>query len=324
MQDDTQLVATSTEHRAATLDEMKRLGADIVKVRFDWASIAPSGKKKPSGFSGNDPNQYPADHWAAYDDLIRGIVQRGMRPYIMLGGRAPDWASGKSPVDRPSPTQFGRFAEAVGKRYSGSFGTAASGTGSLLPIDPLGGSPAAANPLPRVTLYSIWNEPNLLSWLAPQYKHGRLFAPRVYRKLVYAGYDGLSAAGHRSDEFLIGELLPFAREGRTGHSKIRPITFLRELACVDSHYHAFKGKTAKKHGCNGFRRIPATGLAYHPYTLAGGPDVATPNHDDASIGELSRVTRALDRLSHAHRFPVSGSLPLWITEFGFQTDPPDH
>src|SRR3954453_2103574 len=93
MQDDTQLVATSPEHRATTLDEMKRLGADVVKVRFDWASIAPGGKKRPSGFSGNDPNQYPAANWAAYDDVIRGIVSRGMRPYMMLGGRAPDWAS---------------------------------------------------------------------------------------------------------------------------------------------------------------------------------------------------------------------------------------
>ena len=70
------------------------------------------------------------------------------------------------------------------------------------------------------------------------------------------------------------------------------------------------------------KKIPGTGLAYHPYTLAGGPDVPTPNPGDASIGELSRVIRTLDRLSKAKRL-VSHRMPLWITEFGFQTDPPD-
>ena len=150
LQDDSRVF----NHRAATLDELKALGVDVVKVRVDWRSLAPSpnSKQKPSGFSGENPNEYPSGSWDPYDAVVRGIVSRGMRPYLMLGGRGPRWATGKKPYERPNPKEFGRFVQAVGSRYSGSF---------VRMTDPL-------NPLPRVTLYSDWNEVNLKSWLAPQ------------------------------------------------------------------------------------------------------------------------------------------------------------
>jgi hypothetical protein len=49
-----------------------------------------------------------------------------------------------------------------------------------------------------------------------------------------------------------------------------------------------------------------------------------PNSDDASIGTLSRVTRTLDRLRARNRFAGPSRIPLWLTEFGVQTDPPDY
>jgi hypothetical protein len=200
----------------------------------------------------------------------------------------------------------------VGTRYSGSF---AGGNGNGY-NDPL-------QRLPHVVIWGLWNEPNLASWLKPQYSHKVPVSPMVYRKLAYSMQDGLSASGHGSDTYLIGELLPFARSGRTGVTKVRPIQFLREMACVDRHYRAYKGRSAKKRGCTGrFRKLPGTGIAYHPYTYAGGPDVPQKNSDDASIGELGRVERAVDKLSHKHRL-VGGRLSIWITEFGFQSDPPD-
>src|SRR5256714_12963583 len=228
-----------------------------------------------------------------------------MRPYLQLGERAPRWASGKSSVVRPKAGDYGRFVQAVGTRYSGAY----------VP----GGLTTA---LPRVTLFSVWTEPNLFSWLSPQWVKGRPTSPKIYRELVRAGQKGLSDSGHGGDELLIGELLPFARSGEEGSRKVRPVEFLRELACVDSSYHAHKGTAAKERGCSNFKPIPGTGLAYHPYTLPGGPDVATPNADDASISELNRVVRALDKLSNRHRL-VSNRMPIWISEFGFQTNPPD-
>jgi hypothetical protein len=310
MQDDAQVIFTSAAHRADTLDEMKRLGVDVVKVRVQWRFIAPSpdAKKKPDGFSGSDPNEYPSGNWAPYDDAIRQVVARGMKPYLMVTGPAPRWASGKTGIDRPKPSEFRRFLQAIGTRYSGTF------TPGL--VEPL------ATPLPKVDRYGPWNEPNLYSWLTPQAAHGVPVSPRIYRRLVEAAAKGLKASGHGEGELLIGELLPYARANSADKRKISPLNFLRELACVDRHYHAYKGRAAKRRGCQHFKALPGAGLAYHPYTLAGGPDVKTTDRNDASIADLARVTRVLDRLSNAHRLKTS-RMPVWVSEFGFQTDPPD-
>jgi hypothetical protein len=64
-------------------------------------------------------------------------------------------------------------------------------------------------------------------------------------------------------------------------------------------------------------------VAHHPYTLSGGPGVKSPNKDDASIGELDRMVKTLDKLTGKKRFAAKGKQALWSTEFGFQTDPPD-
>jgi hypothetical protein len=309
MQDDTELHTDRMDQR---LDEMKALGADVVKLRLPWRYIAPGGSTKPN-FDATDPNAYPTGAWDSYDAIVRGIVARHMRPYITITGPAPDWASSHhDPLDNPAASEFAKFVQAAGSRYSGNF-QGGNGNGYNDPLQRL----------PRVSIWSLWNEPNLASWLKPQYSGGVPRSPAIYRKLAYATQDGLTASGHSSDTFLIAELLPFARSGRTGVTKVRPIQFLREMACVDRHYRPYKGSAAKKRGCTGrFRKIPGTGIAYHPYTYAGGPDVPQRNSDDASIGELGRVARAVDALSRRNRL-VGGHLPIWITEFGFQTDPPD-
>ena len=47
----------------------------------------------------------------------------------------------------------------------------------------------------HVKLYSIWNEPNQPQYLRPQYVHGQLASPALYRSLFLAGYAGLKASG---------------------------------------------------------------------------------------------------------------------------------
>jgi hypothetical protein len=309
VQDDKEIVSSTSAHRDQRLAELKALGVDVVKLRIDWRGVAPSprSKKKPAGFSGEDSTKYPPGIWTNYDAALRAIVAQGLRPYVLLGGASPDWGGGKDGRGgRPDPAEFGRFVQAVGSRYSGTFSPSAT--------DPL-------NKLPRVDIWSDWNEPDLKGWITPQYSNGRPASPRIYRKLIYAAHDALAASGHGGDEQLIGELLPFARSGHTDN-KIRPLEFLRELACVDGSYHAYKGAAAKDRGCTDFKPLPGTGLAHHPYTLSGGPDVGNPNRDDVSIGELGRMVSTLDKLSSRHRLE-SSRMPIWISEFGFQTNPPD-
>jgi hypothetical protein len=269
--------------------------------------------------------------WAPFDEIVTGARDRGLGVLFQLGGSAPEWATpGKkrSAINSPNPKEFRAFVKAVGTRYSGVYNPNAPSSGGglavTLPIAAPGqiGAPQAPGALPRVTLYSVWNEPNLVSWLAPQTRRGVPYSPFLYRRLLYAAGDGLQDSGHSSDQLLLGELQPFAGI-RAGSKKTRPLAFLRELACVNRRFRAYRGKAAKRRGCTGrFRRLPGTGVAFHPYTLAGGPNVKVRNRDDASIATLGRVTRTIDRLAARHRL-AHGRLPLWITEFGFQSRPPD-
>jgi hypothetical protein len=289
MQDDRLLFRSGNAERARTLDEFKALGADIVKVQVYWNEIAP-GPKKPAGFDGSNPGNY---NWSTYDSIVQGALARGLRPFLALGGRAPDWAIRKRTKShngtyRPSAREFQLFARAAGRRY------------------------------PQVKLWSLWNEANLGSWLQPQRgKHGVPLSPSIYRKLYLAGFRGLRDSGHGGDTILLGELMPL---GQTSARKVPPLDFLREMACLDKRYHQIRGRAARRRGCRRVGRFPTSGIAYHPYTPRGGVS-AKPRSNEASISTLRRLTRVLDALARRGKLPHR--LPIWITEFGFQTNPPD-
>jgi hypothetical protein len=282
MQDDAQVRGRT----AATLDEFERLGVDIVKLNLYWDEVAPNTRREPAGFDGADPGDYS---WSNYGDVINGIIARGMRPFLSLGGRGPRWATGskgRRGTYRPDAEEFGRFAEAAGRQF------------------------------PQVDIWSIWNEPNLYSWLGPQRRKRVPVSPSIYRKLYLAGHRGLKASGN-DDTILLGELMP---RGGTDQRKVPPLQFLREMACLDSNYRQYRGRAAKLRGCSRVGRIPTSGFAYHPYTLAGGPGVDEAR-DDAAIGQLGRVRATLDKLARRGKLPRR--VKIWITEFGYQTRPPD-
>jgi hypothetical protein len=298
VQDDGRLYRGGPTVRRRALDELKALGADVVKVQVYWDEIAPGGRRKPSGFDGANPASYD---WRAYDDFVRAAVERGLRPFLALGGRAPAWAVRRQTarlngIYRPSALELERFARAAGTRYSGSYGG-----------------------LPRVTLWSAWNEPNLSSWLRPQRsRRGVVLSPSIYRNLYLAVYRGLRATGHGGDTILLGELMPL---GGRSSKRVAPLLFLRELACLNRRYRPYRGRAARARGCKRVGRIPTSGLAYHPYTPRGGPRARTRNRDDASIANLGRLTRVLNALGRRGKLPRR--VPVWITEYGFQTNPPD-
>jgi hypothetical protein len=296
MQDDALLYRLDAPSREETLDEFQALGADVVKVQVYWRDVAPGGRKKPSGFAGADPASY---NWGSYDDVVAGVIARGMRPMLSIGNTAPDWATARvtrrKGIYKPSAKEFKLFAEAVGTRYSGSY-----------------------NGLPRVDLWSVWNEPNLYSWLSPQRSKGIPQSPSIYRNLYLAAHGGLKATGHGGDTILLGELMPL---GGGESNKITPVDFLRELACLDTNFRPYRGKTATRHGCpKTFKRIPTSGIAHHPYNRYRGIDNA-PRSGESTIKSLSRITKTTDKIARRGRLP--SRLPIWITEYGFQTNPPD-
>ena len=66
-------------------------------------------------------------------------------------------------------------------------------------------------------------------------------------------------------------------------------------------------------------KLKADGYAHHPYDFAHAPNYQYPGDDNVTIGTLSRLTRALDKLSRAGvlRKNGGGRMPLYLTEYGY-------
>jgi hypothetical protein len=334
----------------ATLDTLRLLGVGIVRVYVPWARIAPrpSATHRPAGFNPSNPAAYPAANWSIYDRIVRDAHERGIQVDLTLSSPAPLWANGADippqllrqwkagppqySVDqwKPLPREYGAFVRAIAKRYSGTFRPA-----------------AASAPLPRVSFWALWNEPNFGADLAPQaiQRSSTLASPMLYRGLLDAGWSALRAVGHGRDTILIGSLAargndsppgPGAPDGLPGtFGMTKPMHFIRSLYCVDARYRQLRGPAARAVGCpvsaaasRGFRRahpglFAASGFADHPYPINLPPDRATANDPDyTEYSQLPRLTAALDRLQRLYRSPTR--LQLFITEYGYITNPPNH
>ena len=123
-EDAAHLVTTSPQTRAATLGEIRRLGADTIRVQLSWSSVAPRprSKKRPR-FNAKDPAAYPG--FASYDDLVRQATADGFRLLVTITGDAPalgDGAAGGAATTSSARPNSRTFARAVGRRYSGRLG----------------------------------------------------------------------------------------------------------------------------------------------------------------------------------------------------------
>jgi hypothetical protein len=281
------LVRSGPAVREQALDEISALGADTLRIEVKWSEVAPnSGSKSKPSFDAKDPSAYPG--FGNYDDLVQRAAGKGFRIMITLAPDAPNWATagGRGGNYKVDSKAFADFARAVGRRYSGSFGG-----------------------LPAVKFFSIWNEPNHIFFLKP-----RSQSPRVYRRLVERGVPALRATAAAGSKVFVGELAPVG----TATKVLGPKRFIQGWLCLDKRFKRLRGGTARKAGCNGFKKVKANGFAHHPY----GPTGAVPaNRDIINISVIRRLATALDKAARAGR--ITGGLPIYNTEFGFQTNPPD-
>ena len=309
-EDEFALLQNGPARQAAALDEIAGLGADSIRSIVYWYQLAPAWQAttRPAGFDAANPAAYPAGAWDRYDDLVRGTQARGMSLLFSPSAPIPAWASGckgdvnKRHTCRPNAKQFGLFVRALGTRYSGTYRDENQGGGVL----------------PRVDRWSIWNEPNQPGWLNPQQSRVRgrtvFTAARMYRSLVRAAVGSLRATGHGSDLIMLGETSPIGRaSGSLARRPITPGDFVRTLLCL-----RMSGKTARLHGCRGFKRLGVNAFAHHPYTRGGSqpPNFRT-LPGEITIRNAGRLKRLLDAGGRAGRVPRR--LPIWYTEYGFQT-----
>ena len=247
--------------RARLFDEIESFGVRWIRIVMYWRDVAPEpGDESAPRFDETDPAAY---NWSTYDRVVDEARARGMRVLVTPSGPAPDWATLTGDgVHYPSPTRFRRFMTAVGRRFGS-----------------------------RVSTWSIWNEPNHPQFLGPQYRRGKPYSPRLYRRLFQAAHRALDATGNRRDRVLMGETAP-----RGNSNVVHPLRFLRGSLCLSSRYR-------KRRGCS---KLPADGYAHHPYTTRAGPFFVSRRRDDVTIGSLRRLTRALDRAGRARAVAACG------------------
>jgi hypothetical protein len=324
---------------AGALAKFRALGANSIRVVVFWYEIAPQPQaRKMPRFNATDPNAYPTANWTLWDTIVRDAAADGIKVDFTVAGGAPTWAEGPGIPKaffhnahfawNPNAAEYGQFMQAMGKRYSGTF-------------TPKGQS----TPIPRVSMWSLWNEPNFGEDLGPQAIDDSriLVAPMHYRSLANQGYNALKKTGHSRDTILMGELAvegyepgrqPVKTGGLPGVSgQTRPQLFLRQLYCVDNRFRPLTGSTAKAVGCpttaaasRRFRSqnpglFNVTALSIHPYAQSQSP--VSKAGDKPDFIHFPDIPAAAAEIDHLNRiYGSTKHYPIYNDEYGYITNPP--
>ena len=243
----------------------------------------PSGVARRRPVQATNPDD-PAYNWALYDRTVNYAAQHRIRILFSIFA-TPAWANGGKRVNVAPlrAADLRDFAYAAARRYSGSH------------IAPDGRA------LPAVRHWLAWNEPNYPIGLVPQFRlvGGRYIVQSAidYAKICTAIYDGVKRTLIRNQRVGCGVTGPRGNnQPRSSRPTVSPLVFMRAL---------------KKAG---LRRFDA--YAHHPYY---GNRNETPTTRPAStaitLANIDVLARELSLLWGPKR--------IWITEYGYQTNPPD-
>ena len=278
---------------------LNNIAARTARITLPWWLVAPQGKTKPAGFNAGNPSDPGYGFWRNSADLwVKAAVRNHAQVILEISG-APIWAQQDGePADMkryggnwvPNASELGLFARAAAIRYSGHF-------------------PDPAQPgtfLPHVRIWEIWNEENL-----PQ----SLGAPNLvdeYRAMLNAAYAGIKGVD-RTDQVVVGGLAPVAFEPRS----ISPLKFAAQLMCV----HRAGRRFFPNRACPQPAHFDI--FAIHPYTLAATPTKHAYHYDDVLVGDVAKVAALMRSADRLHTVRPRGRHPIWTTEWGWFTNPPD-
>lgn len=278
------------DNEPTAFEHVKQAGARLAMTPVRWGVVAPTSE--PSSWQPDNPAD-PHYNWQFIDVWVSHAVQAGLVPVLQIRG-APRWAqrcSGETEIDapcKPDPAALAAFTKAAVQRYSGHFGG-----------------------LPRVRYWQALDEPNLSIFFNPQFENGKAVSASLYRPLLNAFYAAVKGV-EPSDIVMAGGLAPVAIHGYT----IGPMRFARELLCMKGreHFRPARGN------CGGGVHFDIFDI--HPYTT-GGP-THTGGVNDVELGDLPKLQSLLRAADQAGR--IKGRYrrtPLWVTEFGWDSQPPD-
>jgi hypothetical protein len=254
----------------ANLKAAQQAHTSVIHVLADWATIAPTRPASP--LNGNDKAYVLSD----LDALVESAQKYDFQVLLTISG-TPPWANGgQTPNHPPTNTaDLTQFAQMLASRYNGSH--AGKGT---------------------VSLFSVWNEPNLQEFLTPQFEGNTIVSPGIYSKLYQAAYKGIKA-GNPKALVAIGETSNRGRNHPSGggNDSVAPATFAHLLSLAAP-------------------KIQFAAWATHPYPEGSdrlGPTqkVAYPN---VAFSTMTRFGSDLKTWFHRR-------VPIWITEYAEQTVP---
>ena len=287
---------TSQRLRVGIVENAGALGGDPSRVyrllgdlgvevlRVNLNWGGPLGVARRRPLEPSDPRDGAYD-WRRYDAAVLGADREGVDVLFTIFG-SPPWASGALKPNRPprDASDLRDFAYAAALRYSGTFRRR---DGVLLPA---------------VRLWTAWNEPNLKLGLARQFRRvgnrAVIQSAADYARICNAVYDGVHDTGLAGERVACGVTAPRGNDRPYNkYASVSPVRFL----------HAMKRA--------GVRAFDA--YAHHPYPghPSEGPTTRPRRPGSISLGNIDVLVRAVTRLY--------GPKPIWITEYGYQTNPPD-
>jgi hypothetical protein len=299
LQDDAVFLSPGTYDRERGLQQARDLGVTRIRVNAYWYRYVRQATE-------TTPPKVPLYDWSRIDSLIDAAARYGIRVQITLSGPAPAFATSNRKVGNygPKAKPFGDFARAAATHFKG-----------------------------RVNRYSIWNEPNYISWLSPFDLNAAL-----YRELYTAAYTQIKRADPGA-QVLMGETAPYAIKKRS----TAPLEFLRDITCTTRPGDTKGGDgsgadptppPAAKSAAVRAARVSAKppklergackplktdGFAHHPYDYRHRPDYAYRGADNATLGSLGRLSGTLEALKKMGvlRTPKGRTPPIYLTEYGY-------
>jgi Glycosyl hydrolase catalytic core len=255
----------------------------VQDVRVTLFWGGPNGVAVARPLSAANPDDTAYD-WSRYDSIVKQVTGAGMRVVFSIYG-TPAWANGGAGMNVAprNPIDLRKFAAAAAHRYDGK--------------ELVDGAP-----LPAVHDWLAWNEPNNPVFLKPQYTrvgtHWVMAGAIAYAKMCNAIYNGVHSTGESSERVACGVTAPRGNNNPTSsRPSVSPLAFLRAV---------------KIHGLKQF-----DAWADHPYYANPSQ---SPSSSDGAGGavELGNIDTLIKLVTQLY-----GNKRIWITEYGYETDPPD-
>jgi hypothetical protein len=260
--------------RAAMFDRVQQFNTSVVRTTVYWSRMAP---RRPAHPANSFDRAY---RFSDLDEFVRSAATRDIAVMLTIWG-TPKWANGgKSANVAPARAKdLTDFARAVATRYDGRH-----------------------RGLPAVQFYGVWNEPNLGSFLTPQYnRKGKPVSPIIYARLYRAAYAGIRV-GNPAALIGIGETAPRGRatplKAAGTQETLAPQTFARLLARARP-------------------KLRFDAWSHHPYSTLGAGPRQRMRYPNANLPMLPSFE------DHLNQWFKRKSTPIWVTEYGFQTKPGD-